>query len=269
MCGRFVSSSSPDQIAAYFDVDSFPEQLLDRGPNYNTAPTAGVFVVHADGSTRRLDAFRWGLVPSWAKDLKIGARMINARAETVATKPAFRTAFARRRCIIPADGFYEWTVVPGEKKKQPYFIHRTDGEPLAFAGLWEEWKGPKAKKAAAKEDGADSAGTSAEARSRPSDELPAPGPVDPIRSCSIITTEANETMSELHDRMPVILPSAAWDEWLSTEQHDTDLLGKLLVPAPSGLITFHPVSTEVNSARNRGEHLVDAVALDEIEVSGD
>jgi putative SOS response-associated peptidase YedK len=249
MCGRFVSSSPPDQIAAYFDVDAVSEQLLDRGPNYNTAPTTDVLVVHEDGSTRRLDAFRWGLVPSWAKDLKIGAKMINARAETVATKPAFRRAFAKRRCIVPADGFYEWTTQPGQERKQPYFIHRPDGEPYAFAGLWEAWRGPKAKESASQE----TAGPAA------TSDLPAPGPVEPLRSCTIITTTANDPMSELHDRMPVMLPRSAWDEWLSADERDTDLLGRLLVPAPPELITFHAVSTEVNSARNRGEHLVDRV----------
>jgi putative SOS response-associated peptidase YedK len=235
MCGRFVSSSPADKVAAYFDVDSVPEQLLDRGPNYNTAPTTSVLVVYEDGSTRRLDAFHWGLVPSWAKDTKIGARMINARAETIAEKPAFRRAFAQRRCIVPADGFYEWTTSPEPgKKKQPFFIHRPDGEPYAFAGVWERWKGPK---------GQAEEGTEAE----------------PLRSCSIVTTTANEPMSQLHDRMPVMLPRSAWDTWLDPDQHDTELLGQLLVPAPPELITFHAVSTEVNSARNKGEHLLDAV----------
>ena len=235
MCGRFVSSSPADKVAAYFDVDEVPEQLLDRGPNYNTAPTTSVLVVHEDGSTRRLDAFHWGLVPSWAKDTRIGARMINARAETIAEKPAFRRAFAQRRCIVPADGFYEWTTSPDPSaKKQPYFIHRPDGEPYAFAGVWERWRGPK---------GGAQEGSEAE----------------PLRSCSIVTTTANEPMSQLHDRMPVMLPRSAWDTWLDPDQHDTELLGQLLVPAPPGLITFHAVSTEVNNARNKGEHLVDEV----------
>jgi len=270
MCGRFVSSSTPDQVARYFDVDAAPEQLLDRGPNYNTAPTTSVFVVHQDGGTRRLDAFRWGLVPSWAKDLSIGARMINARAETVATKPAFRSAFARRRCIIPADGFYEWTTQPGEKKKQPYFIHRPDGEPYAFAGLWEAWKGPKPAtpkkgEAPAEEAAGAEAGDAAERGEVPAAPatdkygLPAPSPVDPLMTCSIITTTANEPMTELHDRMPVMLPRSAWAQWLDPDLHDTELLGRLLVPAPPELITFHAVSTEVNNARNKGEHLMDRI----------
>ncbi len=190
-------------------------------------------------------------MPSWVKDLKIGAKMINARAETVATKPAFRTAFARKRCIIPADGFYEWKVQPGEQKKQPYFIHRSDGEPYAFAGLWEAWKGPKQP--------GSKGGTQDPAPRKSPLDLPEPSPTDPLRTCSIITTSANERMAELHDRMPVILPRSAWDTWLDPDQHDTELLGKLLVPAPPELITFHAVSTEVNNARNRGEHLVDQV----------
>ena len=278
MCGRFVSSSPPDQIAQYFDVDAAPEQLLERGQNFNTAPTASVFVVYTDGGTRTLDAFRWGLVPSWAKDMKIGARMINARAETVATKPAFRSAFAKRRCIIPADGFYEWTTQPGEKKKQPYFIHRPDGEPYAFAGLWEAWKGPKPAKPKKGEEPAtgvspaDTGADAAEAGDVPTAPaggdsgkygLPDPSPVDPLRTCTIITTTANTPMSELHDRMPVMLPRSAWDEWLDPEDHDTETLGRLLVPAPPELITFHAVSTEVNSARNRGEHLIDEVDPDQ------
>lgn len=234
MCGRFVSSSSPEQIAQYFDVDAVDDKILERGPNYNTAPTSEVLVVREDGTTRRLEAFRWGLVPSWAKDLSVGSRMINSRAETVATKPSFRKAFATRRCIIPVDGFYEWKATPGEKKKQPYYIHRPDDEPFAFAGLWEQWRGPK-------------------------DQPPLD---DPIRTCSIITTEANSKMAEIHNRMPVILPQTAWGDWLSTEDQDTETLGKFLVPAPSKLITFHPVSAEVNNARNRGEHLMDEIDPD-------
>lgn len=234
MCGRFVSSTPPDQLAAYFDVDEVPEQLLDRGPNYNAAPTTAVYVVHRDGDARRLDSFRWGLVPSWAKDTKVGNRMINARAETVADKPAYRSAFRKRRCIIPADGFYEWTGPShaSAPKRQPWYIHRPDGEPYAFAGLWERWKG--------------------------TDDAAA----EPLRSCTIVTTSANEPMSELHDRMPVILPRAAWDTWLDPQEDDIDLLGSFLVPAPAELISFHPVSTEVNNARNRGERLVEPVDLD-------
>ena len=142
MCGRFVSTSPPDELAAYFGAESVAEAVLE--PNHNVAPTQDVLaVVEADGG-RYLDAFFWGLVPSWAKDVKIGSKMINARAETLAAKSAFKRSFATRRCIVPADGFYEWKKVGGgaKPKKQPMFIRRTDGEPLAFAGLWSVWRGP-------------------------------------------------------------------------------------------------------------------------------
>jgi putative SOS response-associated peptidase YedK len=226
MCGRFVSATPPDQIAAYFGTEA-PEALL--APSYNLAPTNDVYAILSDGTTRHLDAFHWGLVPMWAKDLKIGSKMINARADTLAAKNAFKSAFKRRRCIIPADGFYEWRKdpnAPPKAKKQPYFIHRPDGEPVAFAGLWEVWKGPNKDQ-------------------------------EPLRSCVIITTSPNEPMSAIHDRMPVILPESAWATWLDREIDDLDLLGKLLVPAPPELITMHTVSTEVNNVRNNGEHLIE------------
>ena len=226
MCGRYVSATPPDQIAAYFGTEA-PEAVLE--PSYNVAPTNDVYAVLSDGTTRHLDAFHWGLVPLWAKDPKIGSKMINARADTLAEKNAFKSAFKRRRCIIPADGFYEWRKdpdAPPKAKKQPYFIHHPDGEPLAFAGLWEVWKGPNKDQ-------------------------------EPLRSCVIITTTPNEPMSDIHDRMPVILPKSAWATWLDREIDDLDLLGKLLVPAPPELITMHTVSTEVNNVRNNGGHLID------------
>jgi putative SOS response-associated peptidase YedK len=225
MCGRFVSSSPPDEIAKYFDAEA-PDVELE--PSYNVAPTNDVYAVTEDGGVRRVEAFHWGLVPSWAKDPKIGSKMINARAEGIATKNAYRSAFKKRRCIIPADGFYEWQKLPGQKRKQPHYIHRPDGEPLAFAGLWEVWRGPK--------------------------DAPDPGP--PLRSCTIITTTPNETMAELHDRMPVILPESKWAEWLDEGNDDIDTLGKLLVPAPSRIITTHPVSTEVNRVGNKSPQLI-------------
>jgi putative SOS response-associated peptidase YedK len=226
MCGRYVSATPPDQIAAYFGTEA-PEALLE--PSYNVAPTRDVYAVLSDGSTRHLDAFHWGLVPLWAKDAKIGSRMINARAETLAEKNAYKAAFKRRRCIIPADGFYEWRKdpdAPAKAKKQPYFIHHPKGEPLAFAGLWEVWKGPNKDQ-------------------------------EPLRSCVIITTTPNEPMSAIHDRMPVILPESAWSTWLDRDIDDLELLGKLLVPAPPELTTMHTVSTDVNNVRNDGEHLIE------------
>jgi putative SOS response-associated peptidase YedK len=223
MCGRFVSATPPDQVAAYFGAEA-PEALLE--PSYNVAPTKDVYAVLSDGTTRHVDAFHWGLVPRWAKDVKIGSRMINARAESLATSNAYKSAFQRRRCIIPADGFYEWQKREGQKTKQPYFISRPDGEPYALAGLWEVWKGTD-------------------------------GEQEPLRSCTIITTEPNEVMATIHDRMPVILPPEAWDTWLDREVQDVELLSELLVPAPPALITLRPISTAVNNVRNDGPELTD------------
>ncbi len=225
MCGRFVSTSPPDQIARYFSAEA-PEAALE--PSYNVAPTNDVYAVLDDGGVRRVEPLHWGLVPMWAKDPSVGNRMINARAESLATKNAYKHAFRKRRCLIPADGFYEWAAVPGQKRKQPYFIHRADGEPLAFAGLWEVWRNPN------------DAG-------------------EQVHSCTIITGEPNEKVRPVHDRMPVILPPSAWDTWLDPDQHDLDLLGKLLVPAPASLLTLHPVSTDVNNVRVKGPHLIDPV----------
>ena len=245
VCGRFVSTSPPDEIAKYFGAEVDERLVEPEGPNYNVAPTQDVYAVLEDGGVRRVESLHWGLIPFWAKEAKIGNKMINARAETVATSGAFKHAFKKRRCIIPADGFYEWTKPgaqrpgaqpqerksSGQQKKQPWFIHRPDDEPIAFAGLWEVW--------------------------RPQ------GSEDELVSCTIITGEPNDKMAELHHRMPVMLPPDAWDQWLDRDEQDTEALGRFLVPAPSSLITFHPVSTEVNNARNQGEHLTDPVELDE------
>jgi putative SOS response-associated peptidase YedK len=236
MCGRFVSSSPPDELAKYFDVEQVAETALD--PSYNVAPSNDVYVVVESGGIRRLDTFHWGLIPFWAKDVKTGNKMINARAETVAEKNAYKHAFKKRRCIIPADGFYEWKKVPGQKAKQPYYIQRADGEPLAFAGLWEVWRPKKAE-------------GEAEEAEQDEGEL--------IRSCTIITGEPNEKMAEIHDRMPVILPPSAWAEWLDPDNDDLETLGKILVPAPASLITMHPVSTAVNNARSKGAELADPI----------
>ena len=237
MCGRFVSSSSAEDIAAYFDVEEVSEKLLE--PSTNVAPSSDVYVVSEQGGVRRLEPMHWGLVPFWAKDIKIGNRMTNARSETIAEKNSFRNAFKKRRCIIPVDGFYEWKKVEGQKKKQPYYIHRPDDEPYAFAGLWEIWKPKDA-------DGNESG--------------------EELHSCTIITGDANEKMAEIHHRQPIMLAPDDWSEWLDDEHHETETLGRLLVPAPSRLITFQPVSTEVNNARNKGAHLPDEV-VPEIEAA--
>lgn len=226
MCGRYVQVSSPTLLAERFHVDevAVPEQV---DADYNVAPRKPVLsVVQRAPQARVLEEMRWGLVPSWAKDAKIGDRLINARAESLAEKPAFRQAFRHRRCILPADGFYEWQVVSGQQQKHPMFIHGRDGEPLAFAALWEAW--------------------------RDRDDPDAPW----IRSCVIVTTRANATMAPVHDRMPVILPESAWDTWLDPAVDDPALLTGLLVPAADDLIEMWPVSTRVNSVRNNGPELV-------------
>jgi putative SOS response-associated peptidase YedK len=224
MCGRYVSSSAPDELARYFGAEP-PEALLE--PNFNVAPTTDVYAVLGRDGHRRMGTLRWGLVPFWAKDPSVGSRMINARAEGVADKPAFRRAFERRRCLLPADGFYEWQVVPGRKAKQPYFVHRADGEPVAFAALWERWSDP------ADADGA------------------------PLYTCCLITTDANADMARIHDRMPVLLPPSAWDRWLDPTERDVPALLQLLTPAPVGLLELRAITTAVNDVRNQGPQLLD------------
>jgi putative SOS response-associated peptidase YedK len=233
MCGRYVSVSSPTLLAEQLHVDEVRADDVD--PNYNVTPRTEVPIVAETlmkdtGEHKRvLDRVRWGLVPSWAKDLKMGDRLINARSEGIETKPAYRKAFAKRRCLVPADGFYEWRALPGRKQKQPYFIAHADREPMAFAGLYEVW------------------------RDRSDPEAPW------IRSCVIVTTQANEKLEPIHDRMPVVLPERAWGEWLDVENHDTASLSRLLVPAPSEEFICYPVSTLVNKPDNQGPELLDAV----------
>ena len=241
MCGRYVSATPPDELAKYFGALA-PPPAHALSPNHNVAPTQTVYAVRERAGARSLDTLHWGLVPFWAKDPKIGNRMINARAETVAHKNAFRVPFTRRRCIIPADGFYEWRRLEGSKRKQPMFISRPDGEPFAFAGLWEQW--------------------------RDENNLDADGEPLELHSCIIITCEANEAMAAVHDRMPVVLPPGAWDYWLDPASTDTEAAAGLLAPAPSSLIRMHPVSTEVNNARNNGAHLIEPADPIEIDAVG-
>ncbi len=234
MCGRYVSASPPEELARYFGATP-PAVALPE--DYNVAPTDRVYAVRARDGHRAIEVLRWGLVPFWAKDAKIGSRMINARSETVAEKPAFRRAFQAKRCLVPATGFYEWKTLdalPGAKpRKQPYFIHRADDEPLAMAGLWDRWH-PKA------DDGSDLPG------------------LEPLETCSILTTSANSTMRPIHDRMPVFVPASAWDEWLDPAA-DPVALQRLFVPAPAELLTLQPVSTAVNNVRNRGPELIETL----------
>jgi putative SOS response-associated peptidase YedK len=230
MCGRYVSVSSPTILADRFGVEEV--RITEHEPSYNVAPRAEMPVVAMSRGTRVLDNVRWGLVPSWAKDLSIGDRQINARAEAVATKPAFKRAFLKRRAIVPADGFYEWQKIEGKKRKQPWFIRRRDGEPLAFAGLWEIWHDPQM-----------------------GDDAPR------IRTFTIITTDPNEIVKPLHDRMPVVLPESEWDRWLDPEFDDVDALQHLLVPAPATEFEAWPVGPLVNKADNDSPELLDEVEL--------
>ncbi len=239
MCGRFVSTAGPDRIAAYFDTVLPTEAVADSlGENYNVAPTQDIHAVvaHADG-TARVDAFHWGLIPSWAKDRKIGSKMINARAETLAEKSSFKGLLKKKRCIIPMDGFYEWKPgvdggpvnAKGKPLKQPMFIHRVDDELLTVAGLWTAWKDPD----------------------------------DPdgrwLHSATIITTAANDTMRPVHDRMPAILTPDRWATWLDPANDDIALLESLLDGGPPELLTMQAVSTEVNNVRNNRADLLEPI----------
>jgi len=226
MCGRFVAATPPSVLAETFLVDEvkLPEETES---NFNVAPTNDVIAVAVskDGQ-RQLGSFHWGLVPSWAKDVKIGNRMINLRADTVREKPSFRRTLAKRRCIIPVDGFYEWKDMGKGRKKQPFFIRAKDEKPLALAGLWEVWKDPEDRDA------------------------------EWFKSCTIITTDPNKLLQPIHNRMPVVLPPDAWDRWLDPANEDVDELERLLVPAPEDLLELYPVTTEVNSVKNNGPQLV-------------
>jgi putative SOS response-associated peptidase YedK len=242
MCGRYASSRRPEDLIEEFEVvDNRVPQALN--PDYNVAPTKEVYAVverppskeaKADSgegrpAERQLRALTWGLIPSWAKDPKVGDRMINARAESLADKPAYERAFRRHRCLVPAEGFYEWQ--RRGSGKQPMFIHRRDGEPMALAGLWAAWRDGN-------EDDADW-----------------------LRSCVIVTTSANDTVAPLHDRMPVVLEERDWDRWLDPEAGDVDALARLLLPAADDLLVAYPVGNRVNSADNDGPELVERVEL--------
>lgn len=231
MCGRFTVFTPPGDLAKLFEVDDVKTDPLP--PRYNIAPTQEVYAVaQAPDGERRLGTLRWGFVPFWADEPRSGP--INARAETLADKPMFRTAFSSHRCIIPADGFYEWREDPRTGVKVPHFVHRGDGEPLAFAGLWSSW--------------------------RPEDE--AADKDEPLRTCVIVTTDARSWLKDIHPRMPVTLPREVWDRWLDPNEGDADVLAGLLSDPSIDALTGYEVSTEVNNARNEGEHLIDPVEQD-------
>ncbi|HVE74454.1 MAG TPA: SOS response-associated peptidase [Mycobacteriales bacterium] len=222
MCGRYASSRGASALIEHFDIPEPPEEVLP--PKWNVAPTDPVYVVlQRPERPRQLRVVRWGLVPSWAKDAKGGARFINARRETVADKPAFRAAYQRRRCLVPADGYYEWQRRDGGK--QPYYLSRRDGAPLAMAGLYEIWRSPQ------------------------EDQW--------LWTCTVITTDAPDELGAIHDRTPLLVPSSDWDRWLDPEVEDpgTDLL----VPGTPDVLAAWPVAPAVGSVANDGPDLITPV----------
>ncbi len=224
MCGRFIQCASGEVVAARFQLPAAP--ALTR--RYNVAPSQPVWVVRSAGGGRELVALRWGLVPAWSPEPRTAYSTSNARAETAAEKPTYRQAFRRRRCLIPADGFYEWRKLGA--RKQPYCIAPADGAPFAFAGLWERWE----------RDG------------------------QVLESCTILVTQANALIAPLHDRMPVILDPAAEAPWLDPALTDPAALQPLLVPCPPERLRVWPVSTAVNDARHEGPDLMAAMALPDV-----
>jgi putative SOS response-associated peptidase YedK len=233
MCGRYTSVTPADEVARYFDVDEVVLEDDPRPPRWNVAPTDPVLGVAQVGDVRRLGTFRWGLVPHWAEGPSVGARMINARAETLLEKAAFRRPLARARGIVPADGFYEWEARPG-RPKQVWYIRRRDGGLLAFAGLWATWR----------REGAE----------------------ERVVSCSIITTSANEVLAPIHDRMPVVLAPETWAEWLDPANQDVEDLVDLLVPAEADVLERIPVGSAVGNVANDGPELVEPVEPDAAEL---
>lgn len=221
MCGRFAFYSPREAVARLFGVADAP----DIEPRYNIAPTQFVATVREAGGPRAVEMLHWGLVPFWAKERAIGARMINARAETLGEKPSFRHAFQRRRCLVPADGYFEWQRAGAVK--QPYYVAFEDGQPFGMAGLWERWRDPATDQT--------------------------------LESCCIVTTAPSAAVAHVHDRMPVIVPPARYSEWLDPGNTATTRLADLLVPCELPGLSARPVSRRVNDARNQGAALVEPV----------
>ena len=213
MCGRFTLTVDPADLQDAFADFKFPAKFA---PRFNIAPSQPVLAIPNDGKNKA-DFFVWGLIPSWAKDPAIGNRLINARGETLAEKPSFRGGYKYKRCLILANGFYEWKTQPGTKTRVPHFIHLKSGAVFAFAGLWDEWHSS---------DGST------------------------LRSCTIVTTSPNDLMSQIHDRMPVILPPSDYGEWLDASPRTPDSLAHLIRPFPADLMEAYPVSPLVNSPAN-------------------
>ncbi len=224
MCGRFTLRAPVSAIAKQFSL--FDLEPLE--PRFNVAPTQTVAVVRAaaDGGSRQLAGLRWGLVPGWAKDPSIGNRLINARAETAAEKPAFRAAFRRRRCLVAADGFYEWQKTGS--RRQPYFFHLADDRPFGFAGLWEVWEGPDHST---------------------------------LESCTILTTDANDVVRPIHDRMPVIVALEDYARWLDPRLERAEEVASVLCPYEGDDLSAYPVSARVNSPTHEGADLIERLPL--------
>ena len=220
MCGRYTVTASPEVLRALFayaEQPNFP-------PRYNIAPTQPIAIVRLVDGKRQFALVRWGLLPSWVKDPKTFTLLINARGESVVDKPAFRAAMKRRRCLIPAGGFYEWQKA-GDRKR-PFYVHAKSGEPLAFAGLWETWTGPNGEE---------------------------------LDTAAIVTTRANKTLGPIHDRMPVIVPPEAFDLWLNSNEVDATTASALIAPAPDGLLEAYEISTAVNRTANDNAKLLEPI----------
>ncbi len=230
MCGRYAASREASELGDWFRVEELPSTEL--APRFNVAPTSEVYIVVDEDKSRRLTVARWGLIPSWSSDASRASRMINARSEFVATKPSFRAAFRRRRCVVPADGYYEWRPTPdgAGSRKQPFYIYPRGREPLAMAGLFEDWHGPHGE----------------------------------MRTCTILTQEAVGPVADIHDRMPVEVPESWLERWLDPDLEDArgaleDICAQSRTGVEAGSRDFYPVSTRVNAPVNEGADLITPV----------
>jgi putative SOS response-associated peptidase YedK len=230
VCGRFLSLSDPEQLAERFAVDEVRAPSL--GQRYNVAPTLEVYAVIEREGRRRLGTLRWGFVPYWVRELKGARQPINARIETVASSKMFADAFRRRRCLLPADGFYEWQERGEGRPKQPYLLADPDGEPLAFAGIWTVWRDPTVEEP------------------------------EPLFSTAIVTTGARGAMADLHERMPVVLPERLWADWLTADEDEAPHLLEAVAALGAPRLTATPISRRVNDVRNEGPELLEPETVD-------
>lgn len=232
VCGRFTSLTPPEELARIFETEIPSPEILEHVPNYNVAPTTRILAVAVDREGhRRIGRFQWGLVPSWAKDPTGSARLINARSESIFERPSFRHLVPHRRCIVPVDGFYEWRTVhdeppPARAPKQPVYITRRDGRPVAIAGIWSSWRADESSPW--------------------------------LHTCALVTTRANAVIEGIHDRMPVILEPTDWASWLDPANSNRTEIESLMKPAGVEVVAVRPVTTRVNSVRNNDRTLLDS-----------